>query len=93
MFRSSTILSELVQTLYKVTLLLKHSVKLRHCIVCGDVAACREIACVLFVVQTAVTDGSCHTIMHIIPEAIVSYFTYCSAPRPRRVRSVTEDRA
>jgi len=52
MFRSSTIPRELVQSLTKVTLLLKHSVKLRRCILCGDVAACREIACVLFVVQT-----------------------------------------
>jgi len=32
--------------------LLKHSVKLRLCTLCGDVAACREMACVLFVVQT-----------------------------------------
>ena len=54
MFRSSTILRELVQILAKVILLLKHSVKLRHCILCGDVAACREMACVLFVVRTAV---------------------------------------
>ena len=48
MFRSSTILRELVQSQAKVKLLLKHSVKLR-CILCGDVAACREMACVLFV--------------------------------------------
>ena len=40
MFRLSTILRELVQSLAKVTLLLKHSVKLRRCILCGDVAAC-----------------------------------------------------
>ena len=52
MFRSSTILRELVQSLAKVTLLLKHSVKLRRRILRGDVAACREVACVLFVVQT-----------------------------------------
>ena len=52
MFRSSTILRELVQCLAKVTLPLKYSVKLRHCILCGDVATCREMACVLFVVQT-----------------------------------------
>jgi hypothetical protein len=52
-FRSSTILKELVERLAKVTLLLKHSVKLRRCILCGDVAACREMTCVLFVVQTA----------------------------------------
>jgi hypothetical protein len=45
---------ELVQSLAKVTLLLKHSLILRHCILCGDVAACRETACVLFVVQTEV---------------------------------------
>ena len=50
MFRSSTILKELVHSLAKVTLLLKHSVKLRRCILYGDVAACREMACVLFVV-------------------------------------------
>ena len=44
---------ELVQSLAKVTLLLKRSVKLRRCsILCGDVAACREMACLLFVVQT-----------------------------------------
>ena len=54
MFRSSTKLREFVQSLAKVTFLLKHSVKLRRCILCGEVAACRETACVLFVVQTAV---------------------------------------
>jgi len=43
---------ELVQSLDKVTLLSKHSVKSRHCILCGDVTACHEMACVLFVVQT-----------------------------------------
>ena len=54
MFPSSTILREPVQSLAKVTLLLKHSVKLRRCILCGDVVACREMACMLFVVQTEV---------------------------------------
>ena len=44
MFRSSTILRELVKILAKVTLLLKHSVKLRRCILCGDVAACCHIS-------------------------------------------------
>ena len=39
MFRSPTILRELVQSLSKVTLLLKHSVKLRRCLLYGDVAA------------------------------------------------------
>jgi len=42
----STILRELVQSLDKVIFLLKHSVKLRRCILC-DVAACRETVCVL----------------------------------------------
>ena len=32
MFRSSTILRDFIQSLAKVTLLFKHSVKLRHCI-------------------------------------------------------------
>ena len=46
MFRSLTILRELVQSLAKVTHLLKHSVKLRRRISCGDVAAFREMVCV-----------------------------------------------
>jgi len=56
MFRASTILMKLVQSLAKVTLLLKHSVQIRRCILCGDVAACREMVCVLFVV---LSDASC----------------------------------
>jgi ferredoxin len=65
MFRSSNILREFVQILAKVILvfLLKHLVKLRRCILCGDVAACREMACVLFVVQTEVcTTNSTHAV-------------------------------
>ena len=54
MFRSQTIVREIVQSLAKVTLLLKHSVKLCRFILCGGVAACREMACVLFVVQTSI---------------------------------------
>jgi len=52
MFWSSTIFREFVQSLAKVIFLLKHSVKLCRCILCGDVAACHGTACVLFVVQT-----------------------------------------
>ena len=52
MFRSSTILRDLVHSLDKVIFLLKYSVKLRGCILCGDVAARLEMACVLFVFQT-----------------------------------------
>jgi hypothetical protein len=51
MFRSATILRELVQSLAKVVFLLKHSVNLCCCIMCRDVAACREMERVLFVVQ------------------------------------------
>jgi hypothetical protein len=60
MFRSSTILRELVQSLAKVIFLSKHLVKLCR-ILCGDVAACREMACVLFVVQTASAQQTAHT--------------------------------
>ena len=56
MFRSSTTLRELVQSLDNVTHLLKYSVKALRCILCGDVAACREMACVLFVVQIDTTE-------------------------------------
>ena len=52
MFRTSTTLRELVQSLAKVIFMSKHPVKLRRCILCGDVAVCRDMACVLFVVQT-----------------------------------------
>jgi len=51
MFQSSTILRELVHSLAKDTLLLIHPIKL-HRILCGDVAAYREMVCMLFVVQT-----------------------------------------
>jgi hypothetical protein len=66
MFRSSTILTELVPSLAKVIFLLKHSVKLRRCTLCGDVAACREMACVLFVVQAEYQSAqeTAHTPFH-----------------------------
>ena len=64
MFRASTILRELVQSMAKVTLLFKRSVKLRR-ILCGNVAACREMACVLFVVQTDQSaQQTAHTSFH-----------------------------
>jgi len=44
MFRSSTILRELVQSLAKFIFLLKHSVKLCRFILCGDAAACCHIS-------------------------------------------------
>ena len=54
MFQSSNIIRELIQSLDKVIFILKHLIKFRRCVLCGDVAACHGKACVLFVVQTAV---------------------------------------
>jgi hypothetical protein len=63
MFRFSTILRELVQSLAKIMFMLKYPLKLRRFLLHGDVAACREMACVLFVVQTDVfTANSTHAI-------------------------------
>ena len=69
MIWSSTILTELVQSLAKVTLLLKHSVKLRRRLLCGDVAACHEMACVLFVVQSEFHDMLPH--LHTIYNDVI----------------------
>jgi hypothetical protein len=49
MFRSSTIVRELVLSLVRV--ILKHSVKLCSYRLCGGVAACLGVACVLCAVQ------------------------------------------
>jgi hypothetical protein len=49
MFRSSTIIRELVLSLAKV--MLEHVVKLCPCRLCGGVAACLGVACVLCAVQ------------------------------------------
>jgi len=51
MFRSSTILRELVESLAKVIFHLKHSVKLLRYILRGDVTACHGTACMLFALQ------------------------------------------
>jgi hypothetical protein len=53
MFRSSTIIRELALNLAKVIFMLKHSVKLRSYLLCGCVAACPGMACVLYAVQNA----------------------------------------
>ena len=47
MFRSTTIIRELVLNLAKVIFMLKHSVYLRRYMLFGDVAACQRAACVL----------------------------------------------
>jgi hypothetical protein len=55
MFRSSTIIRELVLSLAKV--ILEHSVKLCPYRLCGGVAACHGVACVLCAVQKECKSG------------------------------------
>jgi hypothetical protein len=49
MFRSTTIIRELA--VEQVILILKHSVRLRHNLLCGGVAVCPSMACVLCALQ------------------------------------------
>ena len=56
MFRSSTTIRELALNLAEVIFMLKHSVKLRRYLLCGCVAACHGMACVLYAVQNATED-------------------------------------
>jgi len=58
MFRSSTIIRELALNLDKVKFTLKHSVKLRRYLLCGCVAACHGMVCVLHAVHA--THTPCH---------------------------------
>ena len=62
MFQSSTIIRELALNLAKVTLTLKHFVKLRRNLLCGCVTACRGMACVLYAMQNA--QHTTHTPFH-----------------------------
>ena len=48
MFRSSTIIRELALNLAKVIFMLKHSVELRRYLLCGCVAACHGMVCLLY---------------------------------------------
>jgi len=68
MFRPSTIIKELVLNLAKVTVVLKHSMKLRRYLLCGCVAACRGMVCVLHALQNANQSHSAqhatHTLFH-----------------------------
>ena len=50
MFRYSTIIMELTLNLAKDIFMLKHSLKFHLCLLCGCVAACHGIACVLYAV-------------------------------------------
>ena len=47
MFRYSTIIREPALNLAKVIIVLKHSVKLRRYLLCGCVAACHGMSCLL----------------------------------------------
>ena len=58
MFRSMTIIRELVLHLAKV--ILKHTVKLRRYILCGDVTAYHSSACVMCDVQLHSTHHTRH---------------------------------
>ena len=53
MFRPSTIVMELVLNMAKVIFVVKLAVKLRRYLLCGCVAACHRMACVLYAVQNA----------------------------------------
>jgi hypothetical protein len=53
MFRSTTVIRELVLSLAKVIFILKHSVKLHSYMLFGGVAACHRAECVLRAVQNA----------------------------------------
>jgi hypothetical protein len=59
MFRSTTIIRELVLNLAEVMFMLKHPVKLRRFMLFGDVAACHAVACMLCAVQDETDKGAC----------------------------------
>jgi hypothetical protein len=69
MFRSSTTIRDLVQSLTNVIFMLKHLMKLRRYLLCGCVAACHGMACVLHAVQNATyrsnsAQRATHTLFH-----------------------------
>jgi len=70
MFRSSTIIRELALNLAKFIFMLKHSVKLRCYLLCGCVAACTGMACVLHATHTPFHDMLPHNL--IINNDIIS---------------------
>jgi hypothetical protein len=65
MFRSSTIIRERALNLAKVIFMLKHAVKLSRYSLCGCVAACHGMACV--VCCAFCTAYNKHTHTHTIP--------------------------
>ena len=77
MFRSSTIIRELALNLAKVIFTLKHSVKLGRYLLCGCVAACKGMACVLYAVHSAQYTTHTHHIVKVISMHIVRVFSCC----------------
>jgi hypothetical protein len=69
MFRSSTIIREPALKLAKAIFMLKRSVKLRRYLLCGCMAACHGMACVLHAVQNATDSaaGFCGTSDYTAP--------------------------
>ena len=80
MFRSSTIIRELVQSLAKVIFLLKTSVKLCHCILCGDVAACHETACCCFLCTLQSAQQTAHKPFHDMLPHLHTIYNYIILP-------------
>ena len=62
MFRSSTVIREL--NLTKVIFMLKHLLKLSRYLLCGCVAACHGMVCVLYAVQNATESHSAQHTTH-----------------------------
>jgi len=65
MFRSTTIIRELVLHLAKVTLMLKQTVKLRRYVLCGDVATCCHIT-VCFNISVNLARCSTSSLMMVV---------------------------
>ena len=72
MFRSTTIIRELVLNLAKVIFMLKQSVKLRCYTLFGDVAACHGMAGVSYAAQN--TQHTTHTpLCDMLPHHQITY--------------------
>jgi hypothetical protein len=71
MFRSSTIIRELVLSLAKV--ILKHSVKLCPYRLCGGLAACVGVVCVLCAVQNSAQHKTHKSLKDMLPHHHIRY--------------------
>ena len=65
MFRSSTVIRGSALNLAKVIFMLKHSVKLCRYLLCGCVAACHGMACVLYAVLNAFSTANSSSLMMV----------------------------